>query len=103
MITPEINILASEVDKQYQQAILILKQQYNEIKKLPEAEQKPYLNEYYLISNYVNNSFDLLYKTLRELDKRPTNQEHKSVKDSLTKARKYIEILGGNPSNLTYA
>lgn len=103
MITPELRLLAAQLEVMHQNANEILNRQYREIKQMPKEDQKQYWDDFFPMRDYVDESFNLLRATLRELEKRPTVQEFNSAKDTITKARKYITILGGNPSNLTYA
>ena len=103
MITPELNILLKKLFVMVQNADEIINQQAKEIYAMPQEERKPYLDEHYTLKDYIDESWHIISMLTAELDKRPTIQEHKQAKQQLTSARKYISILGGNPSNLTYS
>jgi peptidase E len=103
MMTPELNMKLEKLLQMVQNADEILKQQAKEIYNLPQAERKPYLDEHYTIKDYVDESWLILSSLAAELDKRATKQQFAQCKQQLTKAREYIIILGGNPSNLTFA
>lgn len=54
------------------------------------------------ICSFVNYQSDIIENLLDELNKRPTLQELEFYKNLANDAKKYIKVLGGNPSNLAY-
>ena len=103
MITPEINLHIEKLLIMVNDADTILKQQAKEIYQMPQADRKPYLDEHYILKDYIDMSWHIIAVMAAELDKRPSVQQYNQAKQQLTAARTYIRVLGGNPSNLTFS
>jgi hypothetical protein len=67
---------------------------FEERKQLQQTQNK--------IANFINYQSDIIENLLNELENRPTKSQLEFYKNLATDAKKYIEILGGNPSNLSY-
>jgi hypothetical protein len=67
---------------------------FDERKQLQQTQNK--------ICSFVNYQSDLIESLLSELDKRPTEQQLTFYKNLAIDAKKYIKVLGGNPSNLNH-
>jgi hypothetical protein len=67
---------------------------FDERKQLQQTQNK--------ICSFVNYQSDIIESLLSELDKRPTEQQLTFYKNLAIDAKKYIKVLGGNPSNLNH-
>jgi hypothetical protein len=103
MIKPELTNELKKLFVMVQNADEIINKQAKEIYNLPQSERKPYLDEHYILKDYIDESWLIISTLVSELDKRATTQEYAQAKQQLRAAREYIKILGGNTSNLTYA
>lgn len=103
MITPELHVKIHTVSHMVIAVDEVLKNQIKEIYQIPKDERKPYLDEHFVLKDFIDEAVELINMLQTELDKRPTIQQYQQCKTTLTNARNYIEILGGNPSLLTYS
>lgn len=67
---------------------------FDERKQLQQTQNK--------ICSFINYQSDIIESLLSELDKRPTEQQLTFYKNLAIDAKKYIKVLGGNPSNLNH-
>jgi hypothetical protein len=81
----------------------VLEPNQSEINNLTDFEDRKQLQQTQnKICSFVNYQSDLIESLLNELEKRPTEQQLTFYKNLATDAKKYIKILGGNPSNLNH-
>jgi len=81
----------------------VLEPNQSEINNLTDFEDRKQLQlTQNKICSFVNYQSDLIESLLNELEKRPTEQQLTFYKNLATDAKKYIKVLGGNPSNLTH-
>jgi hypothetical protein len=67
---------------------------FEERKQLQQTQNK--------IANFINYQSDIIENLLNELENRPTKSQLEFYKNFANDAKKYIKVLGGNPSNLSY-
>jgi hypothetical protein len=67
---------------------------FDERKQLQQTQNK--------ICSFVNYQSDIIESLISELEKRPTEQQLTFYKNLAIDAKKYIKVLGGNPSNLNH-
>jgi hypothetical protein len=81
----------------------VLEPNQSEINNLTDFEDRKQLQQTQnKICSFVNYQSDLIESLLNELEKRPTEQQLTFYKNLATDAKKYIKVLGGNPSNLNH-
>ena len=81
----------------------VLEPNQSEINNITDFEDRKQLQQTQnKICSFVNYQSDLIESLLNELEKRPTDQQLTFYKNLATDAKKYIKILGGNPSNLNH-
>lgn len=74
-----------------------------DIQLLPPENQKNYWYKINLLNDYIDASFDFTQELINELNQRKSAKEVQFLKDHIKVLKKYIEVLGGNPSNCNFA
>jgi hypothetical protein len=81
----------------------VLEPNQSEINNITDFEDRKQLQQTQnKICSFVNYQSDIIESLLSELEKRPTEQQLTFYKNLTTDAKKYIKVLGGNPSNLNH-
>jgi hypothetical protein len=81
----------------------VLEPNQSEINNITDFEDRKQLQQTQnKICSFVNYQSDLIESLLSELEKRPTKQQLTFYINLANDAKKYIMVLGGNPSNLNY-
>jgi len=81
----------------------VLEPNQSEINNITDFEDRKQLQQTQnKICSFVNYQSDIIESLLSELDKRPTEQQLTFYKNLAIDAKKYIKVLGGNPSNLNH-
>lgn len=104
MEAAEINFKMENVNKKLDtlQKIYIDKT-INDIQLLPIENQKNYWYKINLLNDYIDTSFDFTQELINELNHRKSAKEVQFLKDHISVLKKYIVLLGGNPSNCNFA
>lgn len=74
-----------------------------DIQLLPPENQKNYWYKINLLNDYIDASFDFTQELINELNQRKSAKEVEFLKDHISVLKKYIVVLGGNPSNCNFA
>ena len=74
-----------------------------DIQLLPPENQKNYWYKINLLNDYIDASFDFTQELINELNQRKSAKEVEFYKDHIKVLKKYIEVLGGSPSNCNFA
>lgn len=74
-----------------------------DIQLLPPENQKNYWYKINLLNDYIDASFDFTQELINELNQRKSAKEVQFLKDHISVLKKYIVVLGGNPSNCNFA
>jgi len=73
-----------------------------DIIKLPKEEQSSHWKNYNLLKDYVDNSHQVILDMVTDLEPLPSQQSIKDLHLTIRKLKRYIEVLGGNPSIVSY-
>jgi hypothetical protein len=74
-----------------------------DIQLLPPENQKNYWYKINLLNDYIDSSFDFTQELINEINQRKSAKEVQFLKDHISVLKKYIVVLGGNPSNCNFA
>jgi hypothetical protein len=104
MEAAEINFKLENVNKKLDK----LEREYmrktiQEIILLPEQNQQKYWNKINIINDYLDASFVFTQELINEVNQRKSAKEVQFLKNHIKVLKKYIEVLGGNPSNCNFA
>ena len=100
----EIEKIQLKHDAIYQKFwIDILEPNQSEINNITDFDERKQLQQTQnKIASFINYQSDIIESLIKEIQKRPTRHQLEFYKNLANDAKKYIKVLGGNPSNLSY-
>jgi hypothetical protein len=100
----EIEKIQIKHDAIYQKFwIDILEPNQSEINNITDFDERKQLQQTQnKIASFINYQSDIIESLIKEIEKRPTQDQLEFYKNLANDAKKYIKVLGGNPSNLSY-
>jgi len=100
----EIEKIQLKHDAIYQKFwIDILEPNQSEINNITDFDERKQLQQTQnKIASFINYQSDIIESLIKEIEKRPTQHQLEFYKNLANDAKKYIKVLGGNPSNLNH-